>query len=199
MSHTLTKILFNDKEDLVNINADSKYVLTASNINEIKDVVNNIIDNFNEILTFDKFFKYIRFNIPKGLIKNQFYSLKIQLSKDPDFLDIKEIICYPTITLGESSYELENDNTSIFSIFKNDIWNSYKNLFFTSDDEDLEIKIDIQNIIKNEDAIPFFGRYKLINLTSSDESEWKGFALGFSNYKNKEYFPSDLKELKIVR
>ena len=198
MSHSLTKILFNDKEDLININADSKYVLTASNVNEIKDIVNSLIDEYDSILTYDQIFKYIRFNVPKDLIKNQFYSLKIQLSSEPEFLNIKEIVCYPSLSLGETLYENEEDNNSIFSIFKNNIWKSYKNLILTSDDEDTEVKINIQNFIKDETSIPFFGRYKLINLSTSNESEWQGFVLGFSNYKNNEYFKADLKEVKIV-
>ena len=199
MNHILAKILFNDKEDLININANSKNVLTAENINEIKSVVNSLIDDYATVLTYDQIFKYIRFNVPKGLVKNQFYSLKIQLSEDPNFSNIKEIVCYPTLTPGESLYELENDSSSAFSVFKNNVWNSYKNLIITSDDEDTEIKIDIQNHIKNESSIPFFGRYKLINLTADEESEWFGFALGYSNYKDDEYFSTELKEVKLIR
>lgn len=172
MSHISRKILFNDKEDLININNDSKYVLTAENINEIKDVVNSIVDDYNDILTYDSFFKYIRFNVPKGLIKNQFYSLKIQLSKNQSFLNIKEIICYPTLSLGENFYNEEIDASSIFGIFKDNVWKSVKNLIFRNEDEDTEVKINIQDFIRDDDAIPFFGRYKLVNLTTSIESDW---------------------------
>lgn len=199
MSNILNKITFEDKEDLINLSSDSNKVLTAANINEIKDVVNNLIDSYINILSYDKIFKYIRFNIPKGLIDNNFYSLKIQLSANKDFSDLKEVNCFPTLTLGENSYSLEEDSSSIFSIFKNGKWISYKNLILTSDDEDSEIKINIQNLLKNENNIPFFGRYKLINLTNSSESQWYGFALGFSTYKNKDFFEPTLKEIKIVR
>ena len=199
MSNILNKITFEDKEDLINLNTDSNKVLTADNINEIKNTVNTLIDDYYNILTYDQIFKHIRFNIPKGLIKDNFYSLKIQLSSNRNFSEPKEIICYPTLTGGQNNYTLEEDNNSGFSIFKNDNWISYKNLILMNEDEDTEVKIDIQDFIKDENNIPFFGRYKLINLTSSEESVWHGFALGFSTYKNSDFFPSTLKEIKIVR
>ena len=191
MSNELRKITFEDKEDLINLNSDSNKILTAANINEIKDVVNNLIDNL-DVLTCDKVFKYIRFNVPKGLIDNTFYSLKIELSTNKNFSIFEEINCYPTLIPGEINYLLEEDQNSIFSIL-------FKNLILTKDDEDSEIKINIENYLKNENNIPFFGRYKLINLTNSVESQWYGFTLGFSTYKDDEYFNRSLKEVKIVR
>lgn len=198
MNNTLNKISFNDKEDFVNYNEDSKYILTAANVNEIKNVVNDLIDEFSNILTYEQIFKYIRFNVPNNLAKNQFYSLKIQLSENSDFLNVNELNCYQTNNEeGTESYELEEDESGSFSIFKNNIWKTYKNLILTSDDEDTEVKINIENIIKNSNSVPFFGRYKLINLSTSDESEWFGFILGFSNYKIDDFFQTDLKEIRI--
>ena len=67
MSDIKRRITFNDKEDSTILNPDSKYVLTASNINEIKEVVNNLSDELDNRLRFNHIFKYCRFNIPNSL------------------------------------------------------------------------------------------------------------------------------------
>mgnify|MGYP007037129645 CR=1 FL=1 len=62
MSDYKRKITFQDKEDSTIINSESKYVLTAENINEIKEVVNNLSDELANRLRFNHIFKFTRFN-----------------------------------------------------------------------------------------------------------------------------------------
>ena len=59
------KIEFPDKKDSWNLNSDSRYVLTAENVNEIKRVVNSLSGIFLKQLTFDEVHSYIRIRNPK--------------------------------------------------------------------------------------------------------------------------------------
>lgn len=80
------KITFDDKADVNElISGDSRYILNADNVNEIKDVVNSLSDLLSGILTFSRFFKYFRLNVPKNLMKECPYSFEIQLSSAGDF------------------------------------------------------------------------------------------------------------------
>lgn len=205
----LKKITFENKEDIVNLNSDSKFVLTASNVNEIKDVVNSLSDDLDNRITISEIFRYFRFNIPIGLDwhNNSFYIIKLELSKFNDFSNVIEINCAPNIQRFEDYYENnyrsfpEVNNETYFKVFKNGSWKNVSDVIFTCEDEGAEVQIDLYEYIKdfgkNLSNFPFFGRYKLINLNGGFESEWNGFSLTFSNYNNELNFKPDYNRIEI--
>jgi hypothetical protein len=184
MSDYKRKITFQDKEDSTIINSESKYVLTAENINEIKEVVNNLSDELANRLRFNHIFKFTRFNVPNTLKDDCNYTFKFELSNDPSFS--KNI---RTITL-------KND-FSIFSIFENNKWvklNSARTI--TKNDIDKVLKADISSIISDEEKY-YFGRCKWINETSNEEDQWQGFALSIFEYNDKDFDKKLVKDLYI--
>lgn len=194
MSINTRKISFLDKQNLNEVNENERYVLTAENVNEIKSVVNELSELLANRLVWSDFFKYIHFKIPSGLKSGEKdvikYTLKIQLSDKQDFLTYNEI------NLSDDFEE------PIVTIFKNDKWISVKNLIFTAEDALKDIQVDLQkytnNIDFNEGYIPYFGRYKIIDLTNNKEFDWEGFSLSFSNIPINSLFDKDFKEIRII-
>ena len=62
------KIEFNDKQNSILYNdTNEKFLLTAENVNEIKEVVNNLSDSLSSYVSESAILKYLTFIIPKSL------------------------------------------------------------------------------------------------------------------------------------
>ena len=147
----LKKITFDYKEDDNIINPSSTYIVTADNVNEIKDVVNNLVDEASGVVSPLQLFKYFRFIVPNNLLEDINYSIKFELSKNADFSQpIIQVYC--------------NEEKNIFSKFEDGEWKSLNNISFTSLSANTEFRIDLYDYIENYfneyNEIPFFGRYK---------------------------------------
>lgn len=105
----LPKIAFKDKQDSWQRNEDSKYVLTADNINEIKHVVNSLSDEIGNSIKFSDVYGELRVQVPSDLEGRKKYNLEIQISDDPTFSSIA----------ASASFI---DSPSLFSEFKNGKW-----------------------------------------------------------------------------
>lgn len=105
----LPKIAFKDKQDSWQRNEDSKYVLTADNINEIKHVVNSLSDEIGNSIKFSDVYGELRVQVPSDLEGRKKYNLEIQISDDPAFSSIA----------ASASFI---DSPSLFSEFKNGKW-----------------------------------------------------------------------------
>lgn len=81
------KITFNNKESSLNIN--SEYVLNALEINEIKEVINNISKKIDSQVKFSRFFKYMFIYVPENIKKNS--DLTIIFGDDENFTNQLEI------------------------------------------------------------------------------------------------------------
>ena len=131
------KITFNNKEDSVIINSDSKFVLTAENINEIKSVVNNLSDELDRRLRFNEVFKYAKFNVPKTLTDNCQYIFEVELSDNPDFND--------PIVLNSI------DTFNKFNIFENGKWVAFtQDRYININDVGKSIQINLSEIISDD-------------------------------------------------
>jgi hypothetical protein len=183
MSDIKRRITFNDKEDSTILNPDSKYVLTASNINEIKEVVNNLSDELDNRLRFNHIFKYCRFNIPNSLKTDCDYSFEFEISDDKNFENN-----VTTITL--------KDNFSKFEKFEKGQWIVLTSDTITKNDINKTIKFDISNIVSDTNKC-YFGRYKWINKTINEEQEWQGFCLSVFEYNDQDFESSILKDVYI--
>jgi hypothetical protein len=182
--YTLKRINFADKDDSVSLNSNSKFVLTANNINEIKSVVNNLCDEVENRLRFNQIFKYTKFNVPSTLKENCNYTFEFELSESPDFEN-------------SVAFTLEND-FSKFSIFENDIWNNLdSNRKIIYNDRNKALKFDISNIVSDQFK-PYFGRCRWINRTTLEIQEYQGFALGIFEYNDKQFDDKVIKEFYIV-
>ena len=105
----LPKITFNDKQDSWQRSEDSRYVLTAGNINEIKNVVNALSDEIGSSIKFSDVYGELRIQVPNDLENEKKYNLEIQISDTPAFSSIV------------ASANFLND-PSLFSEFKNGKW-----------------------------------------------------------------------------
>lgn len=113
------KITFNDKQNsILYNNINDKYLLTAENINEIKNTVNNLSDSLSSYVKSSDILKYLTFIIPKSFNENCEYSFKLQISTNFNFNNFIEF----SLT----------ENSSNFKIFKNGIWTNISNKKITS-------------------------------------------------------------------
>ena len=142
--YTLKRISFADKDDSVLLNSNSKFVLTADNVNEIKSVVNNLCDEVENRLRFNQVFKYAKFNVPSTLKDGCSYTFEFELSEDSSFE--KSV-----------AFTLEN-NFSKFSIFENNVWNDLtSNRLIIYNDRNKALKFDLSETI-SDSFKPYFGR-----------------------------------------
>ena len=149
MSDWKLKITFQDKQDSWVLNNNSKYVLTAGNVNEIKEVVDNISDTIGGLNLFSDVYKYARFIIP---ILNEAceYELQIEIATNEGFSD--------PLTISSV------DNANLFYIFDGEDWKSFSSLHkttLTASDFNKSICADIKELIRAENS--YFGRYKWKN------------------------------------
>ena len=167
------KITFNNKEDSVIINSDSKFVLTAENINEIKSVVNNLSDELDRRLRFNEVFKYAKFNVPKTLTDNCQYIFEVELSDSPDFND--------PIVLNSI------DTFNKFNIFENGKWVAFtQDRYININDVGKSIQINLSEII-SDDFKSYYGRCRWKNTNTSENQEYKGFSLGVFEYNDEKF------------
>lgn len=185
MNELKRKITFENKEDSINLNPDSRYILTANDINEIKEVVNKLSDELDNRLKFNHVFKFSRFNIPSTLKSGYNYNFIFELSDDINF---------ETNVVSFNSY---SDNYSLFSIFENGTWKQFqKNQFITKNDANKILKVDLSTIISDEKKY-YFGRYKWKNDTINKESDWQGFCLSVYEYNDDDFEKNILDEIYI--
>ena len=201
MIREFDKIKFQNKEDAISLNPSSTFILTADNINEIKRVINGLSDFLSVAVDYLQIFRYFRFNIPENLMKDIPYSLDIQLSKYKNFSEVISLS-------GLYSESMENfldlpisESETEFSVFKDNSWQYLSAVTFYAYDANKEIRFDILSYLKDvvtfANDIPFFGRYRLINLNDNSKSEWIGFSLSFGNFNNKHLFKTKYKSIKI--
>lgn len=178
------KITFDNKEDSVIINSDSKFVLTAANINEIKEVVNNLSDEIDNRLHFNQIFKYSKFNVPSTLKEGCTYTFELELSENEDFTD-------------SVKFSLEN-NFEKFSIFENNIWKNFTSKrYIYANDKNKSLKIDLSDVI-SDSFKPYFGRCRWKNETTLEIQDYQGFSLGIFEYNDKKFDDNYIKEFYIV-
>jgi hypothetical protein len=166
----ITKINFENKESSVITN--SLYVLNADNINEIKDVVNNLIEYFEETdFKFNDIFKFFTISVPKFFI-NGSYELVLELSYNNSFTVIKKI-----------TSKLNKDQ---FFIFDNGKFENFKDLnnknFVDSSDLEKLILININEDIKDK---KYFGRY-YFKLNDQIVSDYFGVSFGNNEFSINE-------------
>ena len=169
----LPKINFNDKADSWELNNESKYVLTAKNINEIKKVVNELSNELSESLSFSDVYAYLRIEIPNNLTFGYNYDMQIDISENKEFSDI---------------YSLKlSTNTERFFIFEKSIWKPFNKNYISYQDKNIVLAIKINDLISNK-GLTYFGRYKFINNDNPDEIlNFIGFCLGSYNSENIKY------------
>lgn len=167
MSDNFPKITFNDKADSWELNSDSKYIITADNINEIKRVVNELSDSLSDALVFADVYSYLRIEVPRDLDEESLYDIEIDISTSKEFTD-------------NSSIKL-SQNASLFYIFDNDKWMPLNLSSISKSKEGRILAVKIFDLIKNR-GLTYFGRYKFVNLTHTNEiTRYIGFCLGSYN------------------
>ena len=147
----MKKITFENKSSSLNI--DSKYIITSENVNEIKDVINNISDIIEEWKLSDKLkYKYIFITLPKSISKN--YDLEVELSNSnwTDGLEIRIL----KLSL----------NPEKFLIFEDGNFNNLTNNYISSSESGKILIIDIQTLLTNVRNINCRFRFKN-NLSNS--------------------------------
>ena len=166
MPNKKLKIEFDDKEDSWILNSNSKYVLTADNVNEIKNVVNNISLELENMNLFSSIYKYVRIVLPSEFAMNAEYICEIELSSDPAFEDRQSTVSFTS----ESA-------SSRFKIFKNGQWtNIAQNGKFNGSDVQKSVKIEIIDLIETI-VNPYFIRYRFKD-ADGIAYDWEGFVLG---------------------
>ena len=159
-------IKFEDKVPTLPI--ESEYIITAANINEIKDVVNRLVLKANgQKATFSDLFKFVQIVVPESLTANKNYNLLLDFSSTSGF---------EANTL--SSISLSSDSEK-FKIFKNNEWESLSNSYVNSNDSGKDLIIDIADNLLPEN--PTFIRYKFT--TSGETTEYRSFAVGTNDFQ----------------
>lgn len=168
------KIEFNDKKNSVLYNEiNEKYLLTAENINEIKEVVNNLSDSLSSYVKDVDVLKYLTFIIPTTLDEECEYSFELEISTELNF---------PNNSIKTKKYTLSN-NYSQFSIFRNGVWQQCtNNIKIISTDFGSAIQFNVDENFPSLSNETLVGRYKWINITNNNESEW--FGCGIQNTIN---------------
>lgn len=84
------KIKFNDKDSNY-VHADSNLILTDGNVNEIKDVINNLVFYKNvNIFGFSETTRFIGIKIPSDFLnEDSEYSMELLISDSPEFSTVR--------------------------------------------------------------------------------------------------------------
>ena len=166
----MKRITFKEKENSVLTN--SLYILNADNINEIKLVINNLIDIFeNTDFKFYDVFKFVSISAP------QFY-------EDGEFNLIFEFSTNETFGFSKT-ISLKN-NPELFYIFEDGKYVNFKNKnTINKNDANKLILIDVSSIslfndIENKSNRKYYGRYKFENETIT--SNYFGILFGNTNF-----------------
>ena len=182
------KIEFNNKQNsILYNNTNEKFLLTADNVNEIKEVVNNLSDSLSSYVSESDILKYLTFIIPKSLDENCEYSFRFNASTTLDFTNFVE-------------YSL-SENSNNFKIFKQGIWTDILNNKITVSDFGSAIRLQIDERFPSILNNTLVGRYQWINLTNNDTSHWLGCGIqNTTNYDDVDLFERfELKELYLSR
>ena len=166
----MKRITFKEKENSVLTN--SLYILNADNINEIKLVINNLIDIFEKTdFKFYDVFKFVSISAP------QFY-------EDGEFNLIFEFSTNETFGFSKT-ISLKN-NPELFYIFEDGKYVNFKNKnTINKNDANKLILIDVSSIslfndIENKSNRKYYGRYKFENETIT--SNYFGILFGNINF-----------------
>ena len=65
------KITFDDKKDSWSLGKDSPYVLSAKDVNEIKEVVNSLSLKLEEAVTFSELYAELRLKMPGTIVQRK--------------------------------------------------------------------------------------------------------------------------------
>lgn len=164
------KIEYPNKSNAYRVDNTTQAV-TAENMNEIKEVVNNISDQLDNLNMFSDLMKYVRFVVPDFIELGEHWDFEVELSKDRSFST-------------KQTLKISTDKSK-FYIFKNGTWQSLTNAYIEQADVNASIKVDVKSIIDaSTNGIPFFGRYRW--KMGNTEKAWKGFVLGSYGYFNEE-------------
>ena len=171
-NETDLQITFDDKVD-VNIRNDipTTQILTAENINDIKRVVNQLSNELSTYIVYSDVSNCLIFKIPNSLNSNDDYSFEIDLSTSKDFDQNSNLI----------HYSLSNNYLN-FNIFRNNVWNDCSNNeYITSSDFGSTLLLSADLDFSSE-SIPYYGKYRWINLTNYEEStKWFAYLLPNTN------------------
>lgn len=116
----INKITFEDKEDLETPSFPSKNILSASNINEMKNVVNNVIDQFN---VFDLSNYYNKTQIDsKFAQKSNISNLQGQIN-NLNNKQLKKLTINISATGIKDNY---SNNGMRFTVRNYDLWTNHK-------------------------------------------------------------------------
>jgi hypothetical protein len=160
----LNKITFSNKENFVNTN--SIYVINGDNVNEIKEVTNNLIDEFIKTnFKFNDVFKFIAISF-KDL---KFFSLKMNINLKFSF-----------ISSFSSFQELDSkENPDNFYVFTNGKYEKLSNI--TLYDENSILLIDISKINNFENANKNLATYYCKYYVYNDSTKSNEFGISLSN------------------
>ena len=90
----MKKIRYKDKK-LQNVKIDSPFVVLADDANEMKEVINALVLEAEEVLSFNEAARFIGVVVPESLFKDERFSnsswgVRLVLSSYPDFRNFKE-------------------------------------------------------------------------------------------------------------
>lgn len=157
----LDYISYEDKMKSLDLN--SIYIINADDANEIKLVVNNIIDWLKrEGTSVNNIYKYVKINVPK-LNEGNSYDLIFQVSE--------------TKTFNECDNLIYSENPEKFKIFKNNKFSNCLHLF-DSTDADKQILVDISELISDTKT---YCRYYFKD--NQFETPKKTFVLGSNDFQ----------------
>ena len=173
------KIEFNDKQNSILYNdTNEKFLLTADNINEIKEVVNNLSDNIIGFVNESDILKYLTFIIPISFDETCEYSFKFQVATNLNFTNPIE-------------YSLSG-NSNNFKIFQQGIWANISNNKIVSSDFGNALQLNIDDrfpLLSNNILV---GRYQWINITNNESTQWFGCGIQNTiNYDTDNLFEKD--------
>ena len=158
----MKKITFENKESLLGLS--SRFIVSAEDANEIKTVVNNLVDSYISLQpTMDNMFKYLKINVPT---LSTYYDLIIETSPSENFSECSSIIL--------------SDHPENFMIFES---NKFKNIptssVITPKYEGKIIAADISSIVSDENT---YCRYYFKNYIDTEEAPiYHTFVLGVND------------------
>lgn len=174
MSNNLRYIEYADKVSALDLS--SVYVVSNYDANEIKEVVNNLVNRLaGEQASFSKVFKYAQINIPTTLNSNSTYDMIVQFSTALNFENTTEISV--------------SQNSGEFYIFNNNVYNTVSSPF-SSALFGKDVLISLEGHVDSE--VHTYVRYKFVNTSNSNDStEWRSFALGTNDFQKYPVTPQD--------
>lgn len=178
----LPKITFKNKEDSWKRNENSKYILTAANINEIKEVVNALSDEIGESVKFSDIYGELRLQVPNDLMMERNYDIEVEISTDSQFSTIAASVKY-------------SESPELFKTFNNGKWVAIPSSGINGNLSEKLVKISIGELIKDK-GLTYFGRFRYNSISPRSNGDWNGFCLG--SYAEGEASAKNLQDLQLL-